>query len=86
MRLHVANISPEVTEKELLELLGLFGEAVVLEFGRRRRSGDTTKTALVEMDLTEGLNAARALNGRVFRRRQLCFTLTGGGEHCGIRA
>ena len=49
MKLHVANLSPKVTEGLLRELFGQFGEVVVLKLSWTRAVNRTAGTAVVEM-------------------------------------
>ena len=78
MRLHVANLSPKITEPELRRVFGQFGEVLGVELTWRRSAGRTSGTAIVEMNPVQGLAAARALNQQPLRHRRLYITLMGG--------
>ena len=71
MKLHISNLSPKATERQLDELFSKFGKVLNLEINWVHSVGRTTGTAVIEMHPAEALLALRALNGRAFRSRRL---------------
>ena len=77
MKLHIANLSPKVTETCLRQLFGQYGLVQSLELKWTQSPDHTGGTAIIEMLLTDALTAARELNARPFRNRRLYITLMG---------
>jgi RNA recognition motif-containing protein len=72
MKLHVANLSPRVTEGLLWDLFSQYGEVVVIELAWTRAVGRTAGTAVIEMSSAlAAVAASKAFNGRPFRSRRL---------------
>jgi len=63
MKLHLANLSPKVTEQELEKIFLQYGEVFNIEVTWVRSVGRTVGSAIIEMNIKDGLEAARALNG-----------------------
>jgi len=80
MKLHVGNLSPRVTEDELVNLFGRYGVVIGVQVEWTKRAGRSGGIAILHMNLTEGMIAARELNGRPFRSRRLYITLMGDTE------
>ena len=77
MKLHVGNLSPKVTESEIEQLFGQYGPVFGVEIEWSRRAGRSGGVAVVEMNLSEAMRAARELGGRPFHNRRLYITLMG---------
>src|SRR4051812_8697891 len=77
MKIHVGNLSPKVTQEELNELFAKYGKVKSCELEWTRRAGRSGGKAILEMNLTEAMTAAKQLNGRPFRSRRLYITLMG---------
>jgi RNA-binding proteins (RRM domain) len=80
MKLHIGNLSPKVTEDELKQLFSQFGNPTIIDIEWSRWAGRSGGVAIVEMNLTDAMIAARELNGRPFHSRRLYITLMGGGR------
>ena len=74
MKLHIANLSPKVTEQQLEQLFAPFGKVLGVELNWVESAGRTAGSAVVEMHTTEAMAAAKDLNGRAFRNRRLYIT------------
>src|SRR5689334_16386645 len=74
MKLHIANLSPKVTEQQLEQLFAPFGHVLGVELNWVESAGRTAGSAIVEMHTTEAMTAAKELNGRAFRNRRLYIT------------
>jgi RNA recognition motif-containing protein len=74
MRLHVANLSPKVTEQQLQQLFAPFGQVLNIQVNWVETAGRTAGSAIVEMHSTEAMAAITELNGRAFRNRRLYIT------------
>ena len=77
MKLHVANLSPKASEQRLKEFFSQYGEVFSVEIAWARSLGQTVGSALIEMNVTDGLKAAQELNGQAFCNRRLYITLMG---------
>ena len=74
MKLHVANLSPRVTEQQLQQLLAPFGQVLNIELNWVETAGRSAGSAIIEMHTTEGMTAVKELNGRAFRNRRVYIT------------
>jgi RNA recognition motif-containing protein len=74
MKLHVANLSPKVTEQQLQQLFAPFGQVLNIQLNWVESAGRTAGSAIVEMHATEALVAIKELNRRAFRNRRLYIT------------
>lgn len=77
MKLHAANLSPRVTEQRLKDVFETYGQVLDLELHLSNRFGRAFGYALVEMNFTEGLCAARTLNGQVLLNRRMYIWVCG---------
>ena len=72
MRIYVGNLSYEVTEEELRQEFGAFGEVASVEIITDRDSGRPKGFGFVEMpSASEGQAAIAALNGKTLEERTL---------------
>ena len=78
MKLHLGNLSPEVTEEDIKEIFGKYGPIVSIELEWSRKSSRTVQAVLLEMHVDCALNAVREWTGRVLHNRPLAITLMGG--------
>jgi RNA recognition motif-containing protein len=74
MKLHVANLSPKVTEQQLQQLFAPFGQVLNIQINWIESAGRTAGSAIVEMHATEAMAAVNELNRRAFRNRRLYIT------------
>ena len=74
MKLHIANLSPKVTEQQLEQLFAPFGKVLSIELNWVETAGRTAGSAVVEMHATEAMAAVKDINGRAFRNRRLYIT------------
>jgi len=74
MKLHIANLSPKVTEQQLELLFAPFGKVLGIEMNWVESAGRTAGSAVVEMHHSEAMAALKELNGRPFRNRRLYIT------------
>jgi len=79
MKLHLANLSPKATEQRLEEVFSQYGEVLNIQVAWTRSVGRTVGSAIIEMGIRDGLEAARTLNGQAFYSRRLYITLMGEG-------
>ncbi len=72
MRIYVGNLSYEVTEEELRQEFGAFGEVASVDIITDRDSGRRKGFGFVEMpSASEGQAAIAALNGKTLEERTL---------------
>ncbi len=72
MRIYVGNLSYEVTEEELRQEFGAFGEVASVDIITDRDSGRPKGFGFVEMpSSSEGQAAIAALNGKTLEERTL---------------
>ncbi len=72
MRIYVGNLSYEVTEEELRQEFGAFGEVASVDIVTDRDSGRPKGFGFVEMpSASEGQAAIAALNGKTLEERTL---------------
>ncbi len=72
MRIYVGNLSYEVTEEELRQEFGAFGEVASVDIIKDRDSGRPKGFGFVEMpSASEGQAAIAALNGKTLEDRTL---------------
>ena len=72
MRIYVGNLAYEVTEEELRQEFGAFGEVASVEIITDRDSGRPKGFGFVEMpSASEGQAAIAALNGKTLEERTL---------------
>jgi RNA recognition motif-containing protein len=72
MRIYVGNLSYEITEEELREEFGAFGEVASVDIITDRVSGRPKGFGFVEMpSASEGQAAIAALNGKTLEERTL---------------
>ncbi len=72
MRIYVGNLAYEVTEEELRQEFGAFGEVASVEIKKDRDSGRPKGFGFVEMpSSSEGQAAIAALNGKTLEERTL---------------
>jgi len=72
MRIYVGNLSYEVTEEELRQEFGAFGEVASVNIVTDRDSGRPKGFGFVEMpSASEGQAAITALNGKTLEERTL---------------
>ena len=74
MKLHVANLSPSVSEHHLQELFSRFGPILDIKIFWSHSLGRACGTGVIEMHTAQALAAAKGLNGRPFRHRRLYVT------------
>ena len=74
MKIHVANLSPKITEQELEKLFAESGQVLGVELKWNERAGRMTGDAVVDMHAYEAMAAMKRLNGRAFRNRRLYIT------------
>jgi len=75
MRLHVANLSPKITEEHLKQAFSRYGQVFSVELKWFRSAGRVSGTAIIEMGIIDGMAAAKDLNHKAFRSRRLYITL-----------
>ena len=72
MKLHVGNLSKQVTSSQLNELAGPFGKVVTAEVATDRSSGESKGFGFIEFSSADEGNAAiTGLNGREFAGQSL---------------
>ena len=79
IKLHIANLSDRVSETQLNEHFGRYGEVLKIEVVWARSLGRIVGSAVIEMPFGEGIAAARELNGKPFRGRSLYITIMSNG-------
>lgn len=77
MKLHVTNLAPRVTEDQLRQVFGQFGQVLSLDVKWSQSLGRASGTAVIEMYAADALAAARSLNGRPLRQRHIYITPMG---------
>ena len=77
MKIHVCNLSLDVTEEELRAEFASFGKVETVSFITNKHNGRPKGFAFVEMlSVSEGQAAIDALNGKILNERILIVTAT----------